>query len=191
MLSAAAMAGSVLTNEIFVLVRFLNSCYYTVTLWHCARVHEKFTAESRRTRLQKETFSLSLSDRLRSQHSADRLVKHLRWDERVDCDDLLRRRRVESSHLFKASLSESRALEVLDRSYFVCQFLSLLSLDGRVPVVRQSLESLLVFPQIYFGSWKQQNIFILPKYFYMFSFYLSIKWGHRGNDVWSQDTILR
>ena len=78
---------SFLTNEIFVLVMFLNSCYYTVTLWHCDRVHEVHS-KSRRTRLQKETFSLSLPDRLRSQHSSNRLIKHLRGErERVDCDD--------------------------------------------------------------------------------------------------------
>ena len=162
----------------------------TVTLWHCDTVpgYTKFTAKSRRTRLQKETFSLSLPDRLRSQHSSNCLIKHLRGERESWLWWLLRRGQ---PHLFKASLSESRALEVLDRSYFVCQFLSLLSLNGRVPVVRQSLQSLLVFPQIYFGSWKQQNIFLLRKYFYRLSSYLSIKWGHRGNDVWSQDTILR
>ena len=62
----------------------------TVTLWHCDTVpgYTKFTAKSRRTRLQKETFSLSLPDRLRSQHSSNRLIKHLRGErERVDCDD--------------------------------------------------------------------------------------------------------
>ena len=147
---------SVLTNEIFVLVMFLNSCYYTVTLCHCDTVpgYTKFTAKSRGTRLQKETFSLSLPDGLRSQHSADRLVKHLRgmrWES--DYDDLMRR---VWSHLFKASLSESWTLEILDRSYFVCQLLSLLSLDRRVTVVRQGPQGLLVFPQIYFGSCKNK-----------------------------------
>ena len=59
-------------------------------------------------------------------------------------------------HLFKASLSESGALEVLDSSNFVGQLLSLLPLDWRVTIVWQSLQSLLVLPQVNFGSW--QNI---------------------------------
>ena len=55
------------------------SYVFKFLLLHCDTV---FTAKSLRTRLQKETFSLSLPDRLRSQHSADRLVKHLRRRER-------------------------------------------------------------------------------------------------------------
>ena len=80
----------------------------------------------------------------------------------------------------KTLLSQRRALEVLDRSYFVCQFLSLLSLNGRVPVVRQSLQSLLVFPQIYFGSCKYQ---LRLSAGCRHSVYLSIVWGRLGSDV--------
>ena len=78
---------------------------------------------------------MSLPDGLRSQHSADRLVKHLRGERELIVSRLSRA----ESHLFKASLSESGTLEILDRSYFVCQLLSLLSLDRRVTVVRQGL----------------------------------------------------
>ena len=61
------------------------SYVFKFLLLHCDTV---FTAKSLRTRLQKETFSLSLPDRLRSQHSSNRLIKHLRGErERVDCDD--------------------------------------------------------------------------------------------------------
>ena len=83
MLSAADLIWSVLTNVIFV---FHVSFVFKFLLQHCDTVsgYTKLTAESRRTSLQKETFSLSLPDRLRSQHSADRLVKHLRRRE-IDC----------------------------------------------------------------------------------------------------------
>lgn len=59
------------------------SYVFKFLLLHCDTV---FTAKSLRTRLQKETFSLSLPDRLRSQHSSDSLIKHLRG-ERADCED--------------------------------------------------------------------------------------------------------
>ena len=96
--------------------------------------------------LQKDTFSLSLPDRLRSQHSSDSLIEDLeRCDENCSIS-------LPAVYLLESSLSESGALEILDRPYFVCQFLALLSLDGRVAVVRQSLESLLVLPQVYFSS---------------------------------------
>ena len=81
MLSAADLIWSVLTNVIFV---FHVSFVFKFLLLHCDTVpgYKVFTGKSRGTRLQNETFSLSLPDRLRSQHSTDGLVKHLRMRER-------------------------------------------------------------------------------------------------------------
>ena len=61
--------------------------------------------------------------------------------------------------LLESPLREGGALEVPHSPDLVGQLLPLLALDGRVAVIGESLQRLLVLPQIYLGSCKW-NMFI-------------------------------
>ena len=61
--------------------------------------------------------------------------------------------------LLESPLCEGGALQVPHSPDLVCQLLPLLALDGGVAVIGESLQRLLVLPQIYLGSCKW-NMFI-------------------------------
>jgi len=81
------------------------------------------------------TLSLSLSYRLGPQHCSHSLIKDL----------------------FEPSLREGGALEVLDRPDLVGELLPLLPLEGGVPVLCQSLQGLLVLPQVYLRAYEKDG----------------------------------
>ena len=65
----------------------------------------------------------------------------------------------EPDDLLESPLCEGGALQVPHSPDLVCQLLPLLALDGGVAVIGESLQRLLVLPQIYLGSCKW-NMFI-------------------------------
>lgn len=134
--------------------------------------------------LQKDTFSLSLPDRLRSQHSPDRLIKDLEISV-VNCSvySSIAALTCLSPLWVRAEHSRYLTARILFASFWPCSLLI-----GEWPLsaraCRASLSSLrsILVPD------KQNSVslYLSPP-----QPYLSIKWEHRDSDVLSLGTILR